>query len=226
MAKDTTQFIVDESLLADSELEMEIIENDDVEVPETEIPDMPDRWVRSTGSKPNSAAARTTFSVADGQADEAGPSRSKEVAIKPLSKSKPEADMASPVVNVGMQTCPVCSKELSVDNAGLNAHIDYCLSKDTIRLTASSSGMPQSSRTSNATRKTTAGSVSSGGKRKERSDEGGGVDDDGRTRPKAKSSRSGSGSSGKKKTMRQSPEAAEFRLSQSEFGRAGFTKLA
>lgn len=31
-----------------------------------------------------------------------------------------------------LQTCPICSKKLRVDNAGLNEHIDYCLSKGTI----------------------------------------------------------------------------------------------
>lgn len=31
-----------------------------------------------------------------------------------------------------LQVCPVCSKRLRVDNAGLNEHIDYCLSKGTI----------------------------------------------------------------------------------------------
>lgn len=29
-------------------------------------------------------------------------------------------------------TCPVCSKQLKTDNQGLNAHIDFCLSKGAI----------------------------------------------------------------------------------------------
>lgn len=31
------------------------------------------------------------------------------------------------------QTCPVCSKTMQTDNQGLNAHIDFCLSKGAIR---------------------------------------------------------------------------------------------
>ena len=33
--------------------------------------------------------------------------------------------------------CPICGKELAVDNDGLNAHIDYCLSRGTIMKVAS-----------------------------------------------------------------------------------------
>ena len=29
-------------------------------------------------------------------------------------------------------TCPICSKQLETDNQGLNAHIDFCLSKGAI----------------------------------------------------------------------------------------------
>jgi len=35
--------------------------------------------------------------------------------------------------------CPICGKELAVDNDGLNAHIDYCLSRGTIMKAASGS---------------------------------------------------------------------------------------
>lgn len=31
------------------------------------------------------------------------------------------------------QTCPVCSKTMVTDNDGLNAHVDFCLSKEAIR---------------------------------------------------------------------------------------------
>lgn len=37
------------------------------------------------------------------------------------------------------QTCPLCRKELETDNLGLNAHIDFCLSKDAIKQATSSS---------------------------------------------------------------------------------------
>lgn len=32
----------------------------------------------------------------------------------------------------GHHTCPICSKQLKTDNQGLNAHIDFCLSKGAI----------------------------------------------------------------------------------------------
>lgn len=35
-------------------------------------------------------------------------------------------------VPVATQTCPICTKVLDGDNAGLNAHIDFCLSRGTI----------------------------------------------------------------------------------------------
>ncbi|KZT66386.1 DNA/RNA polymerase [Daedalea quercina L-15889] len=34
---------------------------------------------------------------------------------------------------VDTQTCPICSKTMLTDNDGLNAHIDFCLSKEAIR---------------------------------------------------------------------------------------------
>lgn len=37
--------------------------------------------------------------------------------------------------------CPICSKTLQTDNAGLNAHVDWCLSRSAI-LEASASGSP------------------------------------------------------------------------------------
>ena len=36
-------------------------------------------------------------------------------------------------------TCPICSKTLRTDNAGLNAHVDYCLSRAAIFEASSSS---------------------------------------------------------------------------------------
>ena len=39
------------------------------------------------------------------------------------------------------QQCPVCSRTLVVDNQGLNEHIDFCLSRETIREATSSAGV-------------------------------------------------------------------------------------
>ena len=36
--------------------------------------------------------------------------------------------------------CPICMKDLEVDNLGLNAHIDFCLSKDVIKEATKNSG--------------------------------------------------------------------------------------
>lgn len=44
--------------------------------------------------------------------------------------------------------CPICSKTLQTDNAGLNAHIDFCLSRSAILAASASAGnekKPQSS---------------------------------------------------------------------------------
>jgi hypothetical protein len=51
----------------------------------------------------------------------------------PSSRTVPSFATSGSVQDCGeLQTCPVCSKRLRVDNAGLNEHIDYCLSKGTI----------------------------------------------------------------------------------------------
>ena len=36
------------------------------------------------------------------------------------------------VTVAGHHTCPICGKQLKTDNQGLNAHIDFCLSKGAI----------------------------------------------------------------------------------------------
>lgn len=36
------------------------------------------------------------------------------------------------VISPEHHTCPICSKSLKTDNQGLNAHIDFCLSKNAI----------------------------------------------------------------------------------------------
>lgn len=149
---------------------------------------MPSRWARgaNSDSKPNSA-------LSDGQSEGAGPSRpkntlqisSKSVAER-TSTRRPSPDLSA----VGFHVCPICSKEFHVDNAGLNAHVDYCLSKDTIRLTASSS-LPSRSdgKETASTPDLSSRPNMSGSKRKQRVDDS---DEDGRGRPKAKPKKKGS----------------------------------
>lgn len=40
--------------------------------------------------------------------------------------------LGSEVISPELHTCPICSKQLKTDNQGLNAHIDFCLSKGAI----------------------------------------------------------------------------------------------
>jgi DNA polymerase kappa len=67
---------------------------------------------------------------------EAGPSTI-QIRSKPLSSTtaaKHQGKQGGPTVpESSSQTCPICSKTLETDNHGLNAHIDYCLSRDAIR---------------------------------------------------------------------------------------------
>ncbi len=52
-------------------------------------------------------------------------------AIPTPKPSKPSN--STPRVEEESHTCPICSKTLQTDNQGLNAHIDFCLSKGAIR---------------------------------------------------------------------------------------------
>jgi len=45
-----------------------------------------------------------------------------------------ETTLLSAISDRSSQTCPICSKTLETDNHGINAHIDYCLSRDAIRI--------------------------------------------------------------------------------------------
>lgn len=49
---------------------------------------------------------------------------------RPRSPS-PSGSLSTP--GAATQTCPICSKTMASDNDGLNAHIDFCLSKEAIR---------------------------------------------------------------------------------------------
>lgn len=126
---------------------------------------------------------------ADAASGEAGPSSPRK---KPRSPSPPA---------MTGHVCPICSKELITNNAGLNEHVDYCLSRTTIMDVAAASSdasfqlpVPTAPTSLSPSRPSTK-------KRKDR-------EDDGRGRPKRKA-----------KNVEK-----EFRLSQSDFGRAGFTK--
>jgi hypothetical protein len=96
--------------------------------PETELEDDRAQWDVENVDDPN-------------QRIDGGPSR---LGLRPSPKkvpsslsTKPESSSARNAISSvqsssELQTCPICSKKLRVDNAGLNEHIDYCLSKGTI----------------------------------------------------------------------------------------------
>jgi DNA polymerase kappa len=97
----------------DDELEM------DVEVPELEL-------LHATRTRPPHSTSRVEPSSNNKQA--AGLSRPRSSSEASNSKSKQHRGEV-PVIT---QTCPICAKVLETDNAGLNAHIDFCLSRGTI----------------------------------------------------------------------------------------------
>jgi len=62
--------------------------------------------------------------------------RAKPASTKPASSSnrkpKPKAEQKQPANPSEELQCPICSKFLETDNQGLNAHVDFCLSRDAI----------------------------------------------------------------------------------------------
>lgn len=60
--------------------------------------------------------------------------------LNPISTLKPHSTRGLPTepeaidsVLTDTHSCPICGKTLQTDNTGLNAHIDFCLSRKTIR---------------------------------------------------------------------------------------------
>jgi len=83
--------------------------------------------------KPASSAGASSSGAGGGnfQRAQSGPPAS----VRRSVSRQPASRQASPAVkapNGETLTCPICAKELETDNAGLNAHIDFCLSKDAI----------------------------------------------------------------------------------------------
>lgn len=145
-------YVIDESgaLIVDDEGDLDVHMEDDraqweEDARDQEIPGFPDRWATAAadGSKyeagpPNSDVIASPRKDGDTVTDlkPASPSSS-----RPISISKPDSKTTSPKSKSSKgkkpatgewHTCPICWKEFNVDNAGLNAHVDYCLSKGTI----------------------------------------------------------------------------------------------
>lgn len=51
----------------------------------------------------------------------------------------PRSREATPATPRESFVCPICSRELETDNSGMNAHVDFCLSRDAIREATSAS---------------------------------------------------------------------------------------
>jgi DNA polymerase kappa len=147
-------FVIDQSLHI--ETEMTEIEDDRAHW-DTEIPKMPARWGNtSPGASP---AKRGVWDVPQSEASTSTHILRSPAAVSPVKAYNPTSPLAkspsrrkrhkpdssvgasasdtnvddSNVSNVQHTLCPICGKELHVDNAGLNAHVDYCLSRGTIR---------------------------------------------------------------------------------------------
>lgn len=95
-------------------------------------PGMQDSAAVAGPSKPRppvSAPARTS-SKGDSSGD-ASSSASLGHRSKPRSASNVQAPRVPQSLSTSLE-CPICNKMLATDNQGLNAHIDFCLSKGAI----------------------------------------------------------------------------------------------
>jgi hypothetical protein len=124
---------------------------------DTEIPRMPARWGNvSPGTSPSK---RGSWDVPQPEASTSAETPRSPAPVTPASpttrlsespsrlRKRRKADLSessdsparvanAPTSNIEVMQhmpCPICSKELYVDNAGLNSHVDYCLSRGTIR---------------------------------------------------------------------------------------------
>lgn len=106
---------------------------------EIEIPQDPGARAESP-SKPS----RPPLSASSSSGSKPVSSSSKVPARKPPSKARQKPTSAVQEQGVRDCTCPICGKEMETDNAGLNAHIDFCLSRGAILEAQVESLKPQS----------------------------------------------------------------------------------
>jgi DNA polymerase kappa len=57
-------------------------------------------------------------------------------------KDFPDQTTPSTYSESSSHTCPICSKTLNADNNGLNAHLDFCLSREAIKEAHAESASP------------------------------------------------------------------------------------
>ncbi|KZV95108.1 DNA/RNA polymerase [Exidia glandulosa HHB12029] len=84
-----------------------------------------------SGSQPDPAVS----ALASKPASSAGPLNVPIFSPIPRPNDKPKVKKSKPPSDVSGQRhdCPICGKTLETDNGGLNAHIDYCLSRAAIK---------------------------------------------------------------------------------------------
>jgi DNA polymerase kappa len=109
-------------------------DDDDADLVDPQPPPDPPRHHPST-SKPVSESrvsdiVKTSTSL-NGNTHLHGKPRSMSAAIRPKSSTSSSGPARNTVSK--SLTCPVCQKEFQTDNEGLNAHIDFCLSRGAIR---------------------------------------------------------------------------------------------
>lgn len=99
---------------------------------------LPTEEERSEARPPTSVAFTSrsgpsrSISLAE-DSDKAGQSSSTLLSPSKRPRSHSQSPSAADDGNLQSQTCPVCSKTMQTDNQGLNAHVDFCLSKGAIR---------------------------------------------------------------------------------------------
>lgn len=82
------------------------------------------------------SASGSTDAMVSGSSSQKPASFTATGSVKPEKRLTPFAESGRSAAGkdgIALLTCPLCSKTIETDNDGLNAHIDYCLSKDAIR---------------------------------------------------------------------------------------------
>lgn len=89
---------------------------------------------KSSISSSDSSRAKPLITTSDNRSKSVDNSSSSLVQASVPASSKRADRKPYPIQPTGAeaQTCPICGKTMETDNRGLNAHIDFCLSKEAI----------------------------------------------------------------------------------------------
>ncbi|KZT42489.1 IMS-domain-containing protein [Sistotremastrum suecicum HHB10207 ss-3] len=106
--------------------------------PTTPPPKFPERWTRPASARRSAQKAVASSSISPSkppaQSKLVFPAKSTKLA-GPSSSNGPFSRHSGAVRAEPKEkhTCPICSKQMTLTNAELNAHIDFCLSRDVIQ---------------------------------------------------------------------------------------------